>query len=79
MKSYLRNLNICFVGSCLFGIYVLFGPYRGGRQFAPFISDLTYSDGTELEGEEAGANARIEYERIMPFMEELKEKFSEAD
>ena len=73
-KMYYRNLNICIVLGVTFGIYVLKGPYAGDKQFAPFASDLFLSDGTELEGDEAAANARIELARMQPFMDELRMK-----
>ena len=77
LKAYYDNLGKSIVVGVAFGIYVLWGPYSGDRQFAPYASDLYLDDGTELEGEEATANARIEYERIMPLMNELKQKFDE--
>lgn len=41
-------------------------------------TDLYFDDGTELEGEEAVANLKIHYERIMPFMNEYKDKIEAA-
>lgn len=44
------------------------------RQFVQDSTDLWEDDGTEMQGEEAVANLRIQHERIMPFMNDIKDK-----
>ncbi|CAJ1035373.1 hypothetical protein NXY56_006248 [Leishmania guyanensis] len=44
------------------------------KQFIEDSTDLWTNDGTEMEGEEAVANLRIQHERIMPFMNDIKDK-----
>ncbi|KAL7695472.1 hypothetical protein N2W54_001388 [Lotmaria passim] len=48
------------------------------NQFVEDSTDLWDSDGTEMEGEEAVANLRIQHERIMPFMNDIKDKLESA-
>uniref|UniRef100_A0A7S4NSP1 Uncharacterized protein n=1 Tax=Paramoeba aestuarina TaxID=180227 RepID=A0A7S4NSP1_9EUKA len=75
MAGYQRGLLCTLAFAACYSGYILFGPYNGGRQFAPYASDLYVSDGTEMDEEEAGAKSKIEYQRVMPLMKELKEKF----
>ncbi len=58
---------------------VVFGRHYPDRQWVwgP-RSDLYESDGTEMEGEEAVANLRIHRERIMPIMNEYKQRMEQA-
>lgn len=46
------------------------------KQFVEDTTDLWNDDGTVMEGEEAVANLRIQHERIMPFMDDIKGKMS---
>ncbi|KPI89483.1 hypothetical protein ABL78_1359 [Leptomonas seymouri] len=48
------------------------------NQFVEDATDLWENDGTEMEGEEAVANLRIQHERIMPFMNDIKDKLESA-
>jgi len=81
--SSLRTYCLIITGSMVFqaayGYYMMFGPWYSNRQYAPFSTDLQTSDGTEMEGEEAVANLKLQYERIMPFMEEMKAKVEAAE
>ena len=72
MKQCIRLTQIA-IWVTLFWVYkVVFGKYSNRNQFLDDTTDLWESDGTEMEGEEAVANLRIQYERLTPFMADIK-------
>ncbi|KEG06852.1 hypothetical protein DQ04_11931030 [Trypanosoma grayi] len=56
----------------------VFERYSTKSQYVEDCCDLWEDDGTVMEGEEAVANLRIQRERIMPFMNDIKEKLEAA-
>ena len=79
MKTVCRN--IVFMFACLpFVLYKVVFVDKGNtpRQFHADATELFDSDGTELEGEEAVASMRVYRERIMPFMDDYKDKIEAA-
>ena len=53
-------------------------PWTPDKQFICMSTDKWYSDGTEMKGEEATANLRLQRERIMPIMDAYLEKIEKA-
>ncbi|ORC91547.1 uncharacterized protein TM35_000051430 [Trypanosoma theileri] len=58
--------------------YIMFTRYSTRFQYVEDSTDLWEDDGTVMEGEEAVANLRLQRERIMPFMNDIKEKLEAA-
>ncbi|CAG9580794.1 conserved hypothetical protein [Leishmania major strain Friedlin] len=67
------TLACCVVQICAIR-YFVFQRLTTKNQFVEDSTDLWENDGTEMEGEEAVANLRIQHERIMPFMNDIKDK-----
>lgn len=65
--------------SVIFVYKVIFGYYSPKKQWLFEATDLYTDDGTVMEGPEAVANLKIYYERIMPYMEQIKTKLDEAE
>lgn len=76
MKACLKITLTFIVLESVFIKYYVFDHYGTKRQFVEDSTDLWNDDGTQMEGEEAVANLRIQHERIMPFMDEIKGKLS---
>ena len=68
----------CFCGCPLFMYKVAIKPWTPDQQFVYMTTDKWYSDGTELKGEEATANLRLQRERIMPIMDAYLEKIEKS-
>ena len=69
---------MCFL-VCPFILYKLIHRrYNPDKQWPAATTDRWYSDGTELKGEEAHANLRLQRERIMPIMDKYMEKIEAA-
>ncbi|ESL06701.1 hypothetical protein TRSC58_05622 [Trypanosoma rangeli SC58] len=78
MKALLKT-SLCVVALEVLMIrLVVFNHCSTKYQFVEDCTDLWEDDGTVMEGEEAVANLRIQRERIMPFMNDIKEKLEAA-
>jgi hypothetical protein len=78
MQSALKLTLVLIVAQAI-GIRVfIFNRYTTKNQFVEDSTDLWENDGTEMEGDEAVANLRIQHERIMPFMNDIKDKLESA-
>ncbi|KAG8339252.1 hypothetical protein ERJ75_000330800 [Trypanosoma vivax] len=78
MKALLKLTALIIVVQSFAINRVIFGRYSTRDQFVEDCTDLWEDDGTVMEGEEAVANLRIQRERIMPFMNDIKEKLEAA-
>ncbi|KAG5495181.1 hypothetical protein JKF63_02236 [Porcisia hertigi] len=74
MQALLKLTLACVVVQTFAIRYFVFERLSTKKQFIEDSTDLWESDGTEMEGEEAVANLRIQHERIMPFMNDIKDK-----
>lgn len=74
MQALLKVTLACCVVQMVGIRYFVFLRLTTKNQFVEDSTDLWESDGTEMEGEEAVANLRIQHERIMPFMNDIKDK-----
>ena len=73
--------TLMFLGGvvCPIFIYkVAMKPWTPDKQFICMSTDKWYSDGTEMKGEEATANLRLQRERIMPIMDAYLEKIEKS-
>ncbi|EAN90267.1 hypothetical protein C3747_1g1849c [Trypanosoma cruzi] len=78
MKGLLKA-TLCFIMLEAFVINrAVFQGLSTKNQYVEDFTDLWEDDGTVMEGEEAVANLRIQRERIMPFMNDIKEKLDAA-
>ena len=73
-KQIVKNTAFLFVFGATFIWRVILTRYDTTNMFLGDTTDLFEDDGTVMEGEEAVANLRIQRERIMPFMEDIKNK-----
>ena len=72
MKSLIRVTQVA-IWVTIFWIYrVVFGRYSNRNQFLDDTTDLWENDGTEMEGDEAVANLRIQHERLSPFLADIQ-------
>ena len=67
---------------CVFSSYMIYKivivRFGVDKQLVADSTDLWYDDGTVMEGEEATANLQIAVDRVMPFMDEYKDKIAAA-
>ncbi|CBH17208.1 uncharacterized protein TEOVI_000385200 [Trypanosoma equiperdum] len=78
MKTLLKITCSVILVQALAIRYFVFERYGTKNQYVQDCTDLWDDDGTVMEGEEAVANLRIQRERIMPFMNDIKEKLEAA-
>ncbi|KPA81111.1 putative mitochondrial hypothetical protein [Leptomonas pyrrhocoris] len=78
MQSTLKITLFLIVAQVIFIRLYIFRRLTTMNQFVEDSTDLWENDGTEMEGEEAVANLRIQHERIMPFMNDIKDKLESA-
>lgn len=79
MKKILQTLMfLTFIVAPIFMYKVIHRPWTPDKQFICTSTDKWYSDGTEMKGEEATANLRLQRERIMPIMDAYLEKIEKA-
>ncbi|KAH9593162.1 hypothetical protein LSM04_006112 [Trypanosoma melophagium] len=78
MKTLLKLTSTIVVIQACSIYYNVFTRYSTKFQFVEDSTDLWEDDGTVMEGEEAVANLRLQRERIMPFMNDIKEKLEAA-
>ncbi|KAG5469491.1 hypothetical protein LSCM1_02713 [Leishmania martiniquensis] len=74
MQVILKVTLACCVVQAFAIRYYVFDRLGTKKQFLEDSTDLWENDGTEMEGEEAVANLRIQHERIMPFMNDIKDR-----
>ncbi|KAG5493638.1 hypothetical protein JIQ42_02011 [Leishmania sp. Namibia] len=74
MQTLLKVTLACCVVQVFAIRHYVFDRLGTKKQFLEDSTDLWENDGTEMEGEEAVANLRIQHERIMPFMNDIKDK-----
>ena len=72
-KTFYNLFFIAYVPMPLFLYRVVYRRYCPDQQWVCSPCDKWYSDGTEMDGEEATANLRIQRERIMPIMDSYLE------
>ncbi|RNE97406.1 uncharacterized protein Tco025E_09467 [Trypanosoma conorhini] len=78
MKALLKGTLFLIALEALAIRLFVFNRYSTKHQYVEDSTDLWEDDGTVMEGEEAVANLRIQRERIMPFMNDIKEKLDAA-
>ena len=79
MKKILMTLFVlCYFFIPVFIYKIAMKPWTPDKQFICMSTDKWYSDGTEMKGEEATANLRLQRERIMPIMDAYLEKIEKA-
>ncbi|KAK7201389.1 hypothetical protein NESM_000201400 [Novymonas esmeraldas] len=74
MQSLLKVTIACTIVQAYAIRHYVFLGMTTKNQYVDDSTDLWEDDGTEMEGEEAVANLRIQHERIMPFMNDIKDK-----
>lgn len=76
LKACLKITLTLIVCEAFFIKWYVFQHLGTQKQFVEDSTDLWNDDGTQMEGDEAVANLRIQHERIMPFMDDIKGKLS---